>query len=420
MGPNYINNVFYSLENGQSGPAVAETNWHIAVQAISYYGAAGIWTNEARKNGPAAKLYSLDRKATTDFMNITDADTVGKVARSLALHNDTSSYSNGAFNAAKTDNPNNYGWGNYYMTGAPDGYPDHSVVGDTLFLLNLTTSNMGGPETVSKSYVIWPRLLENLNRWLLFYRELGSTEVDTIDISTANSGVLFKYFNLETGEIVDREPQRTTWDFAFMNYMDLYGAQGMQGVTGALQNYNVTIAQVDNVIPDNADYNALPQTAYSSNINTIGNDWKRLEGTSWALVADRSYFIKVANNDIWQVYFDYFATVNGDRRIGFKKRKVYAAPLSVTKVNDYVSNVVLAPNPSANGSTNILVDAKQPVRNARITVADVTGRVVLKSVVNLHAGFQQLRLDISTFKAGMYMVNLSGDGFSNTQKLMVK
>ena len=190
MGVNYVDNIYYSLENGQSGPAVPETNWHIAVQAISFatpfHGGAGIWTNEARKNGPSVKLYILD-KGSSEFLTVAAADTAGQTGSALALHNDTTSYANGAFNAPVTSNPFNYGWGNYYMSGAPGGFPDHSLVGDTLFLVNFESSSMGGPVTVSKSYIFWPRSLVGGNQWTMYYRELGSTDVDTIDISTAGA-----------------------------------------------------------------------------------------------------------------------------------------------------------------------------------------------------------------------------------------
>ncbi len=427
MGVNYADNIYYSLQNGQSGPAVTETNWHVAVQAISFsvpfHGGAGIWTNEARKNGPSVKLYTLD-KGSASFMTITAADTVGKTGAAHALHNDTSSYSKGAFNApAVASNPFNYGWGNYYMSGAPAGYPDHSLVGDTLFLLNFETSSMGGPATVSKSYIFWPRALVGGNQWTMYYRELGSTDVDTINISTTGSNTLFKYYNIETKTVLDREPARTSWDFVFTNYMDLYGTSGLQGVTGALQNYNVSVAQVNNVVPNSADYTTIVASSYDSSLNTIGNDWKYLDGMAWALTANRSYFVKVLNGDIWQVYFDYFAKqdVTNFRRIGLQKRKVYTVPpAGVTELNAFVSNVLVVPNPAANGNTNLLIDAKQELKNAQITIVDLNGRVVMKAQQNIKAGFQQLPLDISKYPTGVYMINLSGAGFSATQKMVVK
>ncbi len=427
MGVNYVDNIYYSLQNGQSGPAVPETNWHIAVQAISfatpYHGGAGIWTNEARKNGPAVKLYTLDKGATANFMSVVAADTAGKTGAVKALHNDTSSYANGSFNAPATSNPFNYGWGNYYMSGAPGGFPDHSLVGDTLFLLNFEASSMGGPVTVSKSYIFWPRALVGGNTWTLYYRELGSTDVDTIDISTAGANTLFKYYNLETKAVVDREPARTSWDFVFSNYMDLYGSSGMQGVTGVLQNYNVSVAQINNVAPNSADYTTVPASAYDTALNVIGNDWKYLDGFNWALTADRSYFIKVLNGDIWQVYFDYFAKQTGTdfRRVGLQKRKVYTVPpAGVEELNAFVTNMLVVPNPAVNGNTNLIVDVKKEIKNAQLTIVDLNGRVVMKAQQNIKAGFQQMPLDISKYPAGVYMINLSGAGFSTTQKMVVK
>ena len=85
-----------------------------------------------------------------------------------------------------------------------------------------------------------------------------------------------------------------------------------------------------------------------------------------------------------------------------------------------VGAVILAPNPTANGFTHLLIDAKQNIQNAQITVTDLSGRVISKSAKNINAGFQQLDINVSNYTAGMYFVNISAQGWSNTQKLIVK
>jgi hypothetical protein len=167
----------------------------------------------------------------------------------------------------------------------------------------------------------------------------------------------------------------------------------------------------------------LLATDYSQNLNTIGNDWKLLNASfQWELVANKSYFIKTLNEDIWQLYFDYFATVSGDRKVGFQKRKVYTKPptTGINELNAAINTALIVPNPSEGGTTNLVVDAKKDIQNAHITVADLSGRVVLKANQNIKAGLQQLRLDVSKYPAGVYMINLSGADFSTTQKLVVK
>jgi hypothetical protein len=422
MGPNYVNNVFYSLENGISGAPKAENTWHIAVEALpfnaTHHGGAGIWTNEANKNGQVVKLYALGLNATAKFNTITAADTVGKMIN--ALHNDTSSYADGAFNKVATGESFNYGWGTYYMNNAPGGYPAHSLVGDTLFLLNLVTAGaMGGPSTINQSFIVWPRAFVGGNQWTIYFKELGSSEVDTISISTANKHNMFNYYDLLTKQVVDREPIDTTWDFQFTNYMDLYGAQGQQGVTGVLQNYNVAVTQVDGIVPNNATIDNTDTTSASSsyvyNLNTIGNDWKSLNSAfQWEVKEERSYFLKTNKGDIWQFYFDYFGTIEGERKIGLQKRKVFtyvAPPTNINNIYQQVNTIVLAPNPSTERYTNLVIDAKEQLNNTIITITDLSGRTIFQSSKNL---------DVATYPVGMYMVNVNTNGATLSQKLIIK
>lgn len=435
MGVGYANSLYYSLANGQSGAPVPDNNWHFAVQALNAmgdtHGGVGIWTNEATKTGAVVKLYSMHKQGTTSFLTVAAADTAGKTGSALELHNDTTTYAMGAFNEGATGGSNpsagiNYGWGNY-SANVQGGFPAHSVVGDSLYLLTLNQSaGMGAPSSVVGTYIVWPRALANGNAWTLYVKDLASNDIDTLTVSIANATTLFKYYNLTTKTWSDREPNKNSWDIVFTNFMDLYSGQGLQGVTGVLNNYNVEVAQADNLAPNAADFNNFA-SAYTEDIHSIGSDWKSVNMTTFLfdIKANQSWFVKVGNGDIWQLYFDMFAkdATSQEREIGLQKRKVFTyvpPPVSVNDVNAYVGNVIVAPNPAENGQSNILIDAKQAIKDAQITIADLSGRVVLKANHNINAGFQQLRLDVSKYPAGLYIINLSGAGFSTTQKLVVK
>lgn len=432
MGAGYANSVYYSLANGISGAPVPDNNWHFAVQALNAmsdtHGGVGIWTNEATKTGAVVKLYSLHKQGTVSFQTVAAADTVGMVGAAKELHNDTTTYAQGAFNAGATGGTNpsagiNYGWGNY-SSNSQGGFPAHSVVGDSLYLLTLNQSaGMGAPSTVVGAYIVWPRALANGNAWTLYTKNLADGDIDTLEVSIANATTLFKYYNFTTKAWTDREPNKNSWDIVFSNFMDLYGNYGLQGVTGVLSNYNIKVAQADNIAPNSADYNNFASN-YSEDIHTIGSDWKTVNMTTYQydITANQSWFIKLTSGDIWQIYFDMFATVGGERKIGLQKRKVYTAPppTSVVDVNEFVSNVVVAPNPAINGQANLLVDAKQTIRDAKIIVTDLSGRVVLQTTKTINAGFQQLRLDVSNYTSGLYMINLAGEGWNTVQKLVVR
>ncbi len=432
MGVGYANSVYYSLANGISGAPVPDNNWHFGVQALNamadQHGGVGIWTNEATKTGAVVKLYSLHKQGTVSFLTATAADTVGMTGTAKQLHNDTSTYATGAFNAGATGGSNpsagiNYGWGNY-SSNSQGGFPAHSVVGDSLYLLTLNQGGgMGAPATVTGTYIVWPRALANGNQWTLYVKDLATNTIDTLGVSIAGATTLFKYYNLTTKTWSDREPNKNSWDIVFSNFMDLYGTYGLQGVTGVLSNYNIKVAQADNVAPNSADYNNFA-SAYSEDIHTIGSDWKAVNMTTFKydIKANQSWFIKLTNGDIWQIYFDMFdKDAANNQKVALQKRKVYTAPVTgIVDANQFVSNVVVAPNPVTNGQANLLVDAKQTIRDAKIIVTDLSGRVVLQTTKTINAGFQQLRLDVSNYTSGLYMINLAGEGWNSVQKVVVR
>ncbi len=432
MGVGYANSVYYSLANGISGAPVPDNNWHFGVQALNamadQHGGVGIWTNEATKTGAVVKLYSLHKQGTVSFLTATAADTVGMTGTAKQLHNDTSTYAMGAFNAGATGGSNpsagiNYGWGNY-SSNSQGGFPAHSVVGDSLYLLTLNQGGgMGAPATVTGTYIVWPRALANGNQWTLYVKDLATNTIDTLGVSIAGATTLFKYYNLTTKTWSDREPNKNSWDIVFSNFMDLYGTYGLQGVTGVLSNYNIKVAQADNVAPNSADYNNFA-SAYSEDIHTIGSDWKAVNMTTFKydIKANQSWFIKLTNGDIWQIYFDMFdKDAANNQKVALQKRKVYTAPVTgIVDANQFVSNVVVAPNPVTNGQANLLVDAKQTIRDAKIIVTDLSGRVVLQTTKTINAGFQQLRLDVSNYTSGLYMINLAGEGWNSVQKVVVR
>ncbi len=432
MGVGYANSVYYSLANGISGAPVPDNNWHFGVQALNamadQHGGVGIWTNEATKTGAVVKLYSLHKQGTVSFLTATAADTVGMTGTAKQLHNDTSTYAMGAFNAGATGGSNpsagiNYGWGNY-SSNSQGGFPAHSVVGDSLYLLTLNQGGgMGAPATVTGTYIVWPRALANGNQWTLYVKDLATNTIDTLGVSIAGATTLFKYYNLTTKTWSDREPNKNSWDIVFSNFMDLYGTYGLQGVTGVLSNYNIKVAQADNVAPNSADYNNFA-SAYSEDIHTIGSDWKAVNMTTFKYDSkvNQSWFIKLTNGDIWQIYFDMFdKDAANNQKVALQKRKVYTAPVTgIVDANQFVSNVVVAPNPVTNGQANLLVDAKQTIRDAKIIVTDLSGRVVLQTTKTINAGFQQLRLDVSNYTSGLYMINLAGEGWNSVQKVVVR
>lgn len=86
--------------------------------------------------------------------------------------------------------------------------------------------------------------------------------------------------------------------------------------------------------------------------------------------------------------------------------------------NDLVSISSVYPNP-ANGSTNVSFNLKQ-AGNVAVNITNLLGQTV--ATVNpgkLAAGSNNVSLNLSNIKAGVYFVNVSVDGVSTTKKLTV-
>ena len=79
--------------------------------------------------------------------------------------------------------------------------------------------------------------------------------------------------------------------------------------------------------------------------------------------------------------------------------------------------VSVAPNPLAGGFATVRYSLPR-AGTARVSVLDVAGRVVLERNVAGRSG--SMSLDLRSLKAGVYLVRVTADGFSDGQKLVVQ
>lgn len=419
MTSGYAKNVYYSLQNGTVKTEDAN-DWHIAIRANIM--SVGIFANHAVNN---VKVYPLTGlSAASKFGTNLVTDTVGVAVEANALYNSLETWEAGAFNRnADPSNQFDYGWGTYDIS-------THHITGDKLYLVTMPGA----------AYQVWIKedaaALSNAH-WTFKIANIDGTNAVTkdFDINPTYSGKLFAYYNFTTNAFVNRDPAADTWDFMFTKYTESVsmgpGAPVMYPVTGILSNENRGVYKLQDVAALNATWDsATMYNHFDSAINMIGRDWKTSTFANGVYTLDTaSYFMQVPNGDVWQFEFTHASLgTTGNSvlpgRVGLRKRKVYVKPVppvtGVSEVNAFVNKVLVVPNPAVGGTTNLLVDAKKELQNAQITIADLSGRVVLKVNKNINAGFQQLRLDVSKYPAGIYMINLSGAGFSTTQKLVVQ
>lgn len=415
-GSGYKTNVYYSLANGIAGDADAD-NWHIGFSAVKM--SASILTNSADM---ACKLWALDVD-TTDFgTDLTTAINDAIALDSMSLYNSNYTWENGAFNQNAGSSSIDYGWGEYDAN-------THLVIGKTIFGLITATDtyqvyiiSKDGNSTTTNApvYAFSIARIDGTNP-ITHTLELG---VNTYE------GQNYAYYNVVTDQFLSREPKGEDWDLLFTRYNDAsqISNNSWYPVFGILMNNNVEVAQisVDTLPEHDTIYNEELSLTFNDSINAFGyNKWKHADMNGAIAYDTVSWFVKVQNGDIWQVVFTDFVSGSAATNPGMvvlQKQLVYEyqdTTINIQKIETF-GNVVIAPNPSNSGSTNILIDATKDINNAMIFVTDINGRIVKSFNKNITKGFHQIRLDVSSFTSGLYFINIQAEGTLQSHKLMIK
>lgn len=413
MGAGYANDVFYSLKNGAQ-PAVSNTNWHLAFQMIPPGpGNVSILANHVQAG---VKVYSLHMRAATNFTTLSAADTIGKIAPEYELHNSDTNWNFGAFNhMADLSDPFDFSWGTYNMS-------THSVNGDSLYLITITSGS------TTEAYKVWIRQYVSTPadsvRWEFRIAKFDGSEDTTVRIyrKPGYSDRLFAYYDVINKTVIDREPSRSAWDIVFTRYkeyMPTAPTVPYYPVMGVLSNLDVTVYQKDQALED--DTAGFAGYAYNGIINEIGSDWKTFDATTmqWTFADSTYYFVKTNNtNEYYQLHFTGFGGT-GNGKAFFKKRLLGTFATSVATINTPLETYKLVPNPAYN-DVSVVVDAKDAVKNAQLTVTDLMGRVVFRSAVQVNKGLNAYTLNTASVAAGTYIVTLTDGTWKATEKLIVQ
>lgn len=265
MGTGYAQDVYYSMENGIISTS-DRSGWDIAFSTNPM--SSTVLINE----GYGVELYNYPNGDMDAWDNV---DTMGMAFWPPMFNSDTSWY-NGAFDRNSTGHPD-YGWGVYNSQ-------THDVIGDSLFVIRLSDGSL-------KKIFIEKRAAMS-NSFSIKYADLDGTteskEINCNDYAAKN----FIYLNLTSGTILDIEPDSESWDIMFTRYHD---ESIPYIVTGVLSNMEVECAEVRDTDPADAD----PETAeFTTDISTIGADWKRFDMGSFTYVMeeDLCYFVKSGDN----------------------------------------------------------------------------------------------------------------------------
>ena len=377
LGPNYQNQIFYSMSAGEAAN-VSNENWDIAFSTDAF--STTIRINE----GKGTELYTYSLGDTSSWLNINNSATN---TLSQPMYNSDLDWSVGAFDLNITSGFD-YGWGVYNMS-------SHHVVGDSLFIIKTVNGNYKKLWIESKASGKYFFKYANLDG-----SNLQNQVVPASDFNSKN----FVYFSLDQNNILDREPNSNDWDLTFTRYIT--PVQGIPyPVTGVFSNNNVEVAQV-NGIASPITYTDYFSHVFSTNINTIGYDWKSYQG-SYIIASDRCYFVRDLYGDVWRlvfVSFDGMSTGN----IEFNTEKLEPSTSSQNLSSVHSFNIY--PNPVNNQDATLLYDVEGDGKTLQIICP--LGKTIFTTSLN-NNNFNALKIPTSSFKSGLYLVLLN-DQFNNT------
>ncbi len=211
-----------------------------------------------------------------------------------AMFNADTTWFLGAFERNATGHPD-YGWGIYNSQ-------SHDVVGSSIFVVEFGDGSL-------RKLLIEKRAAAN-NTFYIRYADLdGSEQVsDSINCSDYLAHN-FVYYSITSGEIINNEPESANWDLVFTQYHD----ESIQYfVTGVLTNINVKSARVES---DDLTIKNFEDFIFSSNINTIGSDWKEfnMDTFQYKVASNLVYFIETEEGSVFRlVFFEFEGMSSGN------------------------------------------------------------------------------------------------------------
>lgn len=396
-GPSYGNDVYYSLANGQV-KTTSTSEWNLAL-GIGTFNVA-IRANTAGNNALVGQtlIYEKPGKDTTQWGTF---DTTGYNTWAK-LDNSDEDWEMGALNQSSTEQFD-YGWGQYNSS-------THVITGHRLYFAIVDT---GASNLYKKIWVV----NKTLGVWKIKIANVDGSDEKTITVASSTySTKNFVYLSLVTGDVIDREPAKTDWDFVLTRYNAYQPVQQVYYPSvGILTNMGVTSSEVRNKA--NSATVLADTVPFSSNISIIGADWKQLNMSTFAfdVVDSLTYFVKNANNEYWKLVFTKFLSgsnaTTGTGRAVFNKLDVTPAVGLLNKAAA-VNNLVIYPNPA---NSNISVSFNTVAPTSTVSIMDLSGRLVLQQ----QATEGNLNINVSAISKGLYLLQVVNGNNVSTKKISI-
>ncbi|TNE30474.1 MAG: T9SS type A sorting domain-containing protein [Bacteroidetes bacterium] len=377
LDPGYQSEVWYSLSNGEVssnnisiwdlGFDVSPTGYAIRINAGS---------------GIRAWAYPGD---TSDFETL---DTTG-ISGWTELTNGEISWYEGALNSL--ENGLDVGWGEYDMS-------THVITGNRIFVLEF------GNGSYQKL------IINSLTSGSFYFRHASlDNSMDMSHMLTKSdfTNVDFGYFSLSNHSSVQVEPQ-SDWDLYFGKYTADLGMP--YNVTGVLLQPDAQAVKAYPVNDPNT-YTNWGSWGFSSDMNTIGYDWKSYNFSQGGYdIADSTvYFVKTANEDIYKVVFTGFGG-SSTGKMYFNKSLV-----STIGLNEESSSFIeVYPNPAS----DIITIVSDYNENATAQLLSTNGSVV--RTTSLKSSLSTQSIDVSALPRGIYILRVQSGSDVQTERIIIQ
>jgi Secretion system C-terminal sorting domain len=387
MTAGYANQIWYSMAKGTVGTA-PKNNWDIAFEMTKF--SAGIALNHAI--GLTLQVYPVG-----NANNWSDKIDTSNFKAAPLLYNTDTSWSYGAFNQNRK-NGFDYGWGTYNQV-------THNLVGDSIFIIKfangtykkLIIESLVGDKTYNVKYAD----IDGMNETVF--------SVDKDSYKDKN----YVYYSFATKQIIDREPKKIDWDITFTQYNTL--TQNLNyTVMGVLVNNNV---QAIKALADSSNYGYLNKT-FNNNMSEIGFEWKNfdLATNKWTIYNANSYFVKNGTK-IWKINFTGFGG-SGTGKSFFNKSLV--AQSTATNSTQAFDKLNVYPNPNNGNIISLDFSTTIAIKDLNVKIIDLTGRLHLSNQYIINANQSTIQLENLNLNAGIYFLQLSGDDYNDTIKVIIE
>ena len=388
INPSYTNQSFYNLNDGEIAN-IDNTNWDLAFSSSGYGSAIRINAQAGVElfvypNGDINDWNSVDITNINNWSSIINSDTTWTI---------------GAFNA--TSDPTNsldLGWGVYSTI-------THHITGDSIHIIKLSNGNYKKLQMIKLSSGVYDFKYANID---------GSNEVTT-NVSKSNyTSKNFGYYSLTNETELDREPDSDSWHILFTKYVSEIYPGTNYAVTGVLTNKDIEVAKAEGVDISNVNYNSY---SFSSQINTIGYNWKsyNMSSFSYDIVDSLCFFIKDDFGSIWKLQLTGFEG-SSSGKINFNVENILSASDNVLDKNVFA----IYPNPTKSKEIKIIYDLNYSTSSLnKFDFYDLNGKLV-KSLKLANNGFFERDVNLYDLKSGIYFVSLITDEKSFQQKLIIQ